>query len=240
MRELPISDSGSAIFQSNLTGNGIFVTAAAPGNTGAGTVSSGAVTDRQALTGHNYELTFTVAGTPAQTTYQLLDTTTGAAPAGFVGPAEFKSGQQIKFDGISFDVNGVPANGDKFSVGPSEKQSLFETITNLIAALRAPETGSAGTALRNNEVRQARETLGSALDNVLGRRAAVGINLKELDNLDSAGEDMNIQYATSLSNLQDIDVAATISMFTQQQIMLEAAQKSFKTMSNLSLFNYIG
>jgi flagellar hook-associated protein 3 FlgL len=75
---------------------------------------------------------------------------------------------------------------------------------------------------------------------VLAVRASVGSRLKEFDALDSAGSDLDIQYAATLSGLQDLDVVKAISMFTQQQATLEAAQKSFKSMSSLSLFNYIG
>ena len=64
--------------------------------------------------------------------------------------------------------------------------------------------------------------------------------MKELDTLDTAGDDLNIQYETTLSKLQDLDLVAAITQFTQQQTALEAAQKSFKSLSGLSLFNYIG
>jgi flagellar hook-associated protein 3 FlgL len=67
----------------------------------------------------------------------------------------------------------------------------------------------------------------------------VGARMKELDNLDSTGDDLNIQYQTTLSNLQDLDMVKAISLFAQQQQTLQAAQMSFKTMSGLSLFNYI-
>jgi flagellar hook-associated protein 3 FlgL len=63
--------------------------------------------------------------------------------------------------------------------------------------------------------------------------------MKELDNLDSTGDDLNIQYQTTLGDLQDLDMVKAISLFSQQQQTLQAAQMSFKTMSGLSLFNYI-
>ena len=44
----------------------------------------------------------------------------------------------------------------------------------------------------------------------------------------------------TLSKLQDLDIVKAISQYATQQTTLEAAQKSFKTMSSLSLFNYIG
>ncbi|WP_353850599.1 hypothetical protein [Janthinobacterium sp.] len=70
-------------------------------------------------------------------------------------------------------------------------------------------------------------------------RAEVGSRLKELDTLDSAGDDLDLQYASTLSGLQDLDMVKAISLFSQQQITLQAAQKSFTSMSGLSLFNYI-
>ena len=235
-RQMAISDSGSSIFENNPTGNGRFVTAAAPGNTGAGIASTGTVTDASALTGHDYAITFATGGT----SFTVIDQATGVAPAGLTGPQPYTSGQQIVFDGVALDIKGVPANGDTFSVKPSQKQSVFQTLTDLISVLRAPGIGAAGNAALTAGLGKAHENLGSALDNVLTVRASVGSRMKELDTLDSAGEDINIQYAATLSGLQDLDVVATISQFTQQQFALEAAQKSFKSMSGLSLFNYIG
>jgi flagellar hook-associated protein 3 FlgL len=74
---------------------------------------------------------------------------------------------------------------------------------------------------------------------VLTVQASVGSRMKELDNLDSTGDDLNIQYQTTLGDLQDLDMVKAISLFSQQQQTLQAAQMSFKTMSGLSLFNYI-
>lgn len=238
-RQVAISDSGSSIFENNITGNGTFVTAATPGNTGAGIVSSGSVTNQAALTGHNYQISFAVSGTPAVTTYSVLDQTTGMPPPGAPAPLPYQSGQQITFDGMAFDIKGVPANGDSFSVQPSQKQSLFETLTDMIAVLRTPATGATGQADLTNGLNKAHENLGAALDNVLSVRASVGSRMKELDTLDSAGDDLNVQYSATLKDLQDLDVVAAISQFTQQQFALEAAQKSFKTLSGLSLFNFI-
>jgi flagellar hook-associated protein 3 FlgL len=79
----------------------------------------------------------------------------------------------------------------------------------------------------------------NALDNVLTVQASVGARMKELDNLDSTGADLDIQYQTTLGDLQDLDMVKAISLFSQQQQTLQAAQMSFKTMSGLSLFNYI-
>ena len=235
-RQIAISDSGSSIFENIPTGNGRFVTAAAPANTGTGVASSGAVINAGAVTGNGYAISFSAGGTA----FSVIDQSTGLAPAGMSGPQPYKSGQQMTFDGLSIDIKGAPADGDTFSVTPSEKQSVFQTLADMINVLRAPGSGAAANAALTNGLGKAQENLGAALDNVLGVRASVGARMKELDTLDGAGEDLNIQYAATLSNLQDLDMVATISQFTQQQFALEAAQKSFKSMSSLSLFNYIG
>jgi len=237
-RSVPISDSGSAIFENNPTGNGRFQTGAAATNTGAGIISSGTVTDVSQLTGHKYALAFKVAGEPAVTTYTVNDNST-TPPTALQSDQPYKAGQSITFGGMSMDIKGVPADGDSFTVAPSEKQSVFTTITKLIDTLRSPTIGSAGKAELANGLNQASDNLKSAYDTVLTTRSAIGSRLNELDSLDSTGDDLNIQYAATLSDLVDLDLVKTYSMFTQQQITLTAAQKSFTTMSGLSLFNFI-
>lgn len=238
-RNMAISDSGAAIFESGLTGNGTFATRPDAGNVargGTGVISSGTVSDVAQLTGHDYTIQFATGA--GGTTYTVVDNTTGATVT--PSPVAFQAGQLIEFDGMAMRIDGAPASGDSFTVQPSERQSVFQTMSELARALRSDIPGAAGTAALSNELKKAGENLGSALDNVLSVRSSVGSRLKELDYLDSAGEDLNVQYATTLSELQDVDMAKAISDFTQQQFTLEAAQKSFKVMSGLSLFNFIG
>jgi flagellar hook-associated protein 3 FlgL len=116
---------------------------------------------------------------------------------------------------------------------------VFATITNLIATLKAGASGSAGKAALTNGLNQANDNLKNALDTVLTVRSDIGSRMNELDSLDSTGSDLNIQYASTLSDLTDLDLVAAYSSFSQQQLTLTAAQKSFTTMSGLSLFNYI-
>jgi flagellar hook-associated protein 3 FlgL len=116
---------------------------------------------------------------------------------------------------------------------------LFTTLSNAISTLRAPVTTAADKQALTAGLAQAGANLSAGLDNVLAVRSSLGTRMKELDTLDTAGSDADIQYAGTLSNLQDLDYVKAISQFTQQQTTLDAAQKSFKSMSSLSLFNYI-
>lgn len=249
-RTLPISDSGASVYENNATGNGTFATGAAAANFdrgGTGIISGGSVKDASQLTGHKYQIDFQVVaatpGVPKTTTYTVTDLTLNqpvpATPVPAV-PQPYASGQNIAFDGVQFDIKGDPANLDSFSVEPSTKQSVFTTITDLVKALRAPGDGAAGQANLTNKLNQAHLNIDNAYDNMLSIESAAGSRLKELDYLDSSGDDLGLQYATTLSVLQDVDTVAAISLFTQQQTTLEAAQKVFKSVSGLSLFNYIG
>lgn len=112
-------------------------------------------------------------------------------------------------------------------------QDVFATLGSLINLLNTPGVPPAAdleTALTNIDL---------GLDNILTVRAAVGSRLQELDALDYAGEDRNLQYSQLLSELQDLDYTKAITQLSQQQITLEAAQKSFVKVSGLSLFNFI-
>ena len=113
-------------------------------------------------------------------------------------------------------------------------QDVFKTMNDLIALLNTPGTAglAAGLATANAD-------MDLALGNVLTVRASVGSRLKELDALDNAGEDRNLQYSQVLSDLQDLDYTQALTQLSQQQITLEAAQRSFVTVSGLSLFNFL-
>ncbi len=236
-RSIAISDSGSAIFENNRTGNGSYQTRMVAGNTGGAVASSGSVTDPGKLTGHNYTLEFKVDN--GTTTYSVTDTSSSPHRA-VMSDEPYVGGKQIAFEGTSFTITGAPANGDKFEVKPSEKESIFTTMTNLVNALRDSGEDTNSLATLSNKLNTASEGLKSSLDNMLTVRASVGSRMKELDYLEDQGSDLNIQYKGTLSKLQDLDIVKAISDYATQQSTLEAAQKSFKTMSGLSLFNYIG
>lgn len=200
------------------------------GNTGNGIVSQGVVTSPAAITGHTYQVTFGVA--TGTITYGVTDTTTGAALS---AGNPYIAGQAISFDGMQFNIVGTPANGDTFSVSPSANESIFQTISDLIAAL-----GSTGTPTQfTNSLNKALNSLDRDLENVLTVRASLGSRLQELDALQNTGEDLGLQFKQSLSQLQDVDYNKAITDLTRQQANLQAAQKSYQLVSELSLFNYL-
>jgi flagellar hook-associated protein 3 FlgL len=235
-RKLETTESGASVFLDIPTGNGKFSTSAVAANTGTGVISQGTVSNPAALSNDTFELEFDTTD-PANPTYTVTNTSTGAVLA---SAQAYKAGDPITVSGMTFDVKGAPADGDRFTIEPAKRQSMFETIGNLINVLRTPTPSATDREKATAELSKIGQNLSNALDNVLTSRASVGARMKELDYLDSAGEDLDIQYAARKSELEDLDMVKAISQFSQQQFALEAAQKSFKTLTGLSLFNYIG
>lgn len=233
-RQMALSDTGTAVFESARTGNGTFLTTAASTNTGSGVISSGTVVGAVTLPVHNYDVKFTSA-----TTYTVTDTTNPLNLVTVPPAPNYVSGQAIKFDGVQFDVSGNPAAGDIFTVQPSTNQSIFKTLDDLITLLGTPANNASGSAALTAGLSAANFSIDKSLDGVLTTRASVGSRLKEIDSLDSVGDDRSLQYKTALSALQDLDYVKAISDFTQQQLVLDAAQKSFVKTSGLSLFTYL-
>jgi len=233
-RQIALSDGGIAVFESNRTGNGTFVSAATATNTGSGVISPGSVVDTTALQAHSYTINFTSA-----TTFDVVDNSTTPAATTLSTGNAYVSGQAIVFDGMQLDISGAPASGDSFTVDPSQNQSIFTTLTDMINLLNLPANDVGSKANLANGLNAAYANLDSALDSVLTVRSSVGARLKELDSLDQQGEDRNLTYAESLSNLEDLDYTKAITDFSKQKIMLEAAQQAFVKTSSLSLFNYI-
>lgn len=233
-RQMAVGDSGQEVFLTVPEGNGRFVAAAAPGNTGTGKIGSGTVVDPAAITGDDYQIAFSVVGTT--TTYSVTNVTTGTLLS---SGNPYTSGSAIVVDGMQFDIKDSPANGDQFSLSPSGRKSVFAVMNELITALSTPVVVPADSTRLANTLAMAQSEMSNAFDKVLETRASVGARLKELDALEDSGSYLHLQNQTRLSELQDLDYNEALSKLAMQQITLEAAQKSFVQVAGLSLFKYL-
>lgn len=237
-RQMESTVNGADVFTRIATGNGVFTTAAGAGNTGSATIDVGQVVAPASLTGHGYQLQFSVAGNA--TTYQVLDTTTGlpvAAPASTGNP--YTSGGAVTVDGMQFDISGSPANGDAFTIVPAGKQSIFQTLQAAADLLSQPAGNAAGRARVSSGLLGTIANVDNAIGNNLNMRASVGARQNEIDALRASASSADIAGKSQLSNLQDTDYAAAAAEFSKQQAALSAAQKTFTMVSNRTLFDYL-
>ena len=231
-RQIPVNDSGANVFMRIKNGNGTFVTQAATANTGSATISAGSVMNPAALTGNNYSISFAQAA--GSTTYTVTNMTTGLPVTG-MSAQPYVSGQAISFDGMQVNIQGAPAAGDSFTVAPSTNQSMFTTISNMITALNSPATGAALT----NSLDSGLTNIDNALNNVLNTQTSLGLRINEINSLQQTGASTSLQLQQTLSTLQDTNVTQAISNLDLQQTILQAAQKSFVQVANLSMFSYL-
>lgn len=257
-RQMAVNVTGSDVFMNIKGGNGSFVAATGVDvggvsgaiNQGSGTIDSGSVLDQQqwqsavndAAAGKPLEIEFSVDAATGRTQYVINDSVSGAST-----PTDYVAGQAIPLvtsAGVDFGsqvvISGQPEAGDVFTITPSSNQSIFQTLQNLIGALRTPVgTTTYTTTQFSNDLGSQLGNIDQAINNISSVQAQVGSRMNELDSLSSASSDLAIQYSSTLSDLQDLDYAKALSDFAKQEISLEAAQKSFVQISGLSLFNYL-
>lgn len=235
-RSLPVSDNGNDIFMRIRNGNGIFVPTYNPANTGSGVIDTGSVTNTNFLTGDNYQINFTVVGGVTQ--YSVTDTTTATV----VVPATTYTNDKadIGFDGMTVNISGQPANGDSFTIVPSTNQSVFTSANQLSQLLRAPTANNAAAeAKAQTDYAAVLTNLQGALNNILKTQTNIGARQLEVDSVKETNDGLELQYTTTISQLQDLDYNKAISDFLQAQTTLQAAQQTFQKVQGLSLFNYL-
>ena len=227
---LPLTTDGRAAWLEARTGNGVFVTSAAPGVQNA-TIDNGGVADPSALTGADYTIDFSVAA--GATTYAVLK---NGLPTAVVN-APYASGQTITIDGMAVSVSGTPANGDQFLIAPSTPTlGVFGALDSAIAGLRtAGRTGSQIAQANADSLRD----IDSVLSNLQTARSATGAVLQRLDSESDRLDAQKLASTTERSNAQDVDMVHAISDFQSRQTGYDAALKSYAMVQRLSLFQYV-
>lgn len=144
-------------------------------------------------------------------------------------------------NGAQVSLAGVPVAGDEFSIRPAGTTDVFSVLSSLVLAAEQPyqRTDAATRAAFDTELGNALSNIQSAMDNILKHQSNYGSRMKEAEDLQSAGSDRDLQYKTTLSRLEDVDLTQAITDLTKTETALTAAQQSFSMISKLSLFNYI-
>jgi len=237
-RLMATSDTGTDVFMSFASGSE-YIAEAADTNTGSVTFTGPEVRNADAAGyGDAYEISFADNGGTLE--YTVTNTDGGTPPV----TAEYTDGETIEFGGMALTLEGEPAGGDSLTVTPggemsNEQASLFKTIGDTINALRQPVETDADQAALDNTLSTASRKLDASLDNVLTTRASVGARMNELDALDDVGGNREIAYEQTRSDLVDLDYNSAISDYMLSKVGLQASQKSFADIQQMSLFQYL-
>ena len=226
------SHSGFAAFMNVRQGNGTFVVAATPGNTGSGSIGTSSVLNAAnwaAAQPNTYTVTFT-----APNTYQITD-----SAATIVGGGAFTAGNTIGISGAQLAIDGTPATGDTFTIAPSSKESMFATLDAIVNAVQSATDTPQSQAQMNTQMSNALTQLDQDETQLLNLRGDIGARLSTLDDSKAARENDKIALQSALSDTQDLDYAEAIGRMNRQLLGLQAAQSSYSQVSRLSLFNYL-
>jgi flagellar hook-associated protein 3 FlgL len=173
------------------------------------------------------------AAGPSGTTYGVLRN--GAATA--VAAMPYVDGQAIAIDGLSVNVSGAPADGDRFELQPAERNlSVFDALDRAISDLATPNRSG---AQRTQTVTTALRDLDASLASLVGERARLGEVLNRTDAVEGRIADATLLAKTERSAAEDIDMVQAVSDFSARQTSYDAALKAYAMVQKMSLFDYI-
>lgn len=246
---IPFVLDGESTWMSVPTGNGQFTVDLGAGNASTSTLytSAGRVdntTDYAAVQYNALSITFSVTGTPPVTTYDVMDTTSGAS---VVTAQPYKAGQAISIPGYGMSIiaNGVPADADVINITPSPRGAqtsptpdgtVFGIVDRLISELSSTQAKNQVT----QSVTRGLAEIDTAMDRLQRSRGFAGTLLNKADSISDLQGAREVQLEADRSRAEDLDMIQAIADFQNQQTGYDAALKSYAQIQKLSLFNYLG
>lgn len=227
-RSMADGDSGDAVYAANMSGNGTFKVTTAAANTGTGQLKGSNVIDRSLWDGGSYTLNFNGGN------YQVTDSSNAVVASG-----AYSAGNGIRFRGIEVTVGGQPANGDQMSIGPSQQKDVFAMLDDLISVVKSPVVTDAQRAQFQTGMFTVQSELSTAFDTINNVRTTVGTRLAALDDADNSLATQTTTLKSSLSGVEDVDLAQASSELSKRSLMLQAAQMAYAKVQGMSLFQYL-
>ncbi len=228
-RLMATGHSGDEVFRQVHRSAG-YIVDASTANTG--TVTFGSIDILDAANpdfGQAFDVTF--GGTAAAPTYSV----NGGAEVAYAVP------QDIDVGGLRVRLEGQPVAGDSLRIVPAAEGNtdIFKTFERAIAALDTPAVTANEKANLRNSITAVMNELDNSLDNVLTVRAEVGARFNELDTLETIAANRMLGYKQAMSELVDLNYVEAASEYSMRMVGLQAAQQSFSSVKDLSLFNYL-
>ena len=227
-QRISAGDTGANVFMNIPAGNGTFTTSGALTNTGTGSIGVGTVTNLAAWVPDTYTISF--AATPPGSY-----TVTNSAGA-TVTTGTFVDGDSISFNGIQVPITGTPAAGDTFTVAKAGTASAFSTLQSLITTLSSTTLSNAQIS---SQIGGALQQIDNAVTNMSNVSASVGGRLNSITSSQGSAQTLQTNLTTQVSQLSDVDYAAAITQLNTEELGLKAAQQTYASISQLSLFNYL-
>ncbi|MDH5408358.1 MAG: flagellar hook-associated protein FlgL [Gammaproteobacteria bacterium] len=235
-RQIAINDTGTQVFRKIREGNGTFIVTESKNNTGSGVLDQGSSKGHYDFGVYAMIMDKSNSVDPnAPLTYKIIDENGKV----IVPSTKFAEGNAITFEGVQMFILGEPEPGDYFVIRPSQHQDVFTTLQKLAESLKDPRNTAADHAFLHNDVNRALASIDTALGNILDVRASIGTRLNALESQRSINEAFGIQLKELISNIEDLDFGQAVSELNGRKVGLEASQKAFVKVQDISLFNHL-
>jgi flagellar hook-associated protein 3 FlgL len=250
--QIPISDSGKAIFMDVQSAQKRVEADVADINAGSMAVVDIAVTDQANYDANSYPGDYVIQFDGANNEYDVYtrtDILNGGVNTPIFSVANTGNPQTIDANatplaaptnlGWSVTLSGAPVDGDLVHVNSSEKQNILTTIANLSEGLKSLSESPADALLLDELIADTLNNLDSAEGNMSKIKSQIGARQNTLDSVRALHEGVKLVNQKVLSELRDLDYAEALSRLSIETFTLEAAQQTFAKISTLSLFNFI-
>lgn len=241
-RRIAVDDPGSDIFLEIKNGNGTFNIMSGLENMGSGIIDPGRasgdyIPDTYAIV---FDQSFpdyaeNTNSKEIPLTYSVVDSNGKTLKAGIL----FEEGKEIEFNGVHTSIKGTPADGDYFIVNPSQNQDIFTTLQNLVDALQSKTPDANDKIGFHSAINRSLADLTQTLDNILLIHGKIGARLNALDSQEVINDSYRLQIKSVLSEIEDLDFAEAVSRLNLELTGLEASQKAFTRVQDISLFNFL-
>lgn len=224
---------GAAAWMNVPTGNGVLAVDVAGSNTGKAWADVGVISDPSAAaaltTPIDIEFSMDADGKPQYS----ID--------GGVSFTPYKSGEAIEVAGMKLTITGEPAAGDKFTVKPSERTTLFNILDQAIAAVRngSNANGSTDTGALTHAITRGVAEIDAGLSRLSTAQSLTGDLLNRADRVEEGLALRKDRLEGERSSAEDIDLITGQSEQQMRQLGLQAALQSYASIQKLSLFNFI-
>ena len=126
----------------------------------------------------------------------------------------------------------------RFTSNAGSVRSAFDVLLDIRQALES-SSSSADRAIADTQLNQALQDLDQNLAQLQVVRTDIGVRLNRVEDQANLNEAFNLQVTSTVSQLEDIDYAETISQLQLQLVALQAAQQTFVQTTGLTIFNFL-
>lgn len=226
-------EDGGKIFGNIYQGNGMFTVAAGSGNTGTAWAAPGSVANPSAYVADTYTVSFATYNN--KLVYRVVGATSGqvvpAPPDIFPSQApEYKSGENISFNGIKIEITGQPSATDTFTIQPSTTKNIFNTLQDTVTLLKTKVTDRAQFDQSMSQTVASFEQIAKHIAEYQGN---AGARTSAINSQVSSNKAVMTNQLATLSDLENANVAEVYSALSQQALALQATQAGYLKMQEV-------